>query len=102
VIQRIVFIKLAPEYADARRDVAAASREVLGAAPGVRSIFVGLPADDRTGREWDLSLHLRFADMDAVERYREHEVHRKYMDVFLRPMLDRIHVFNFTVDDDAP
>lgn len=98
MIQRVVFIKLAPEYAEQRSDVAAATREVLGTAPGVLSLHAGVPADDRTRREWDVSIVLRFSDMDAVERYREHEVHRKYVDVFLRPMLDRIRVFNFEVD----
>lgn len=101
VIERVVLIKLAPEYAGQRADVAAATREVLGTAPGVLSLRIGMPADDRTGRECDLSLHLRFADMDAVERYREHEIHRKYVDVFLRPMLDRIRVYNFEIDAPA-
>ena len=31
----------------------------------------------------------------AVEDYRAHENHRRYMDVFLRPMLAMIKVWNF-------
>ena len=34
-------------------------------------------------------------DLNAVEDYRAHENHRRYMDVFLRPMLAMIKVWNF-------
>jgi hypothetical protein len=93
----VVAIKLKPPYSNAadRAQTAAASREVLGAIPGVRAFDVGLPADGAAEKSWDLLLLLRFDDLDAVEAYRAHANHRRYMDVFLRPMLDVIKVWNF-------
>jgi hypothetical protein len=97
MIQRVVAIKLKSAYAnDADREqVAAASRDVLGAVPAVRSIDVATPADAATTRSWDLLLLLRFDDLAAVEAYRAHPNHRRYVDVFLRPMLEVIKVWNF-------
>jgi hypothetical protein len=97
MIQRVVAIKLKDAYANAgdRAQVAAASRQILGAVPGVRSIDVGTPADAAAGKSWDVLLLLRFDDLDAVEAYRGHDNHRRYMDTFLRPMLDVIKVWNF-------
>jgi hypothetical protein len=97
MIQRVVAIKLKPAYSnDAdRAQVATASREVLGGVPGVRALDVGIPADAAAGKSWDLLLLLRFDDLQAVEAYRAHANHRRYMDVFLRPMLDVIKVWNF-------
>ena len=54
-----------------------------------------VPADPRTRREWDLCLEVVLDDVDAVERYRIDPVHRAYADVFLRPMQERIRVYNF-------
>jgi hypothetical protein len=99
MIQRVVAIKLKSAYANAadREQVAKTSREVLGAVPEVRSIEVATPADAATIRSWDLLLLLRFDDLDAVETYRAHPNHRRYVDVFLRPMLEVIKVWNFEV-----
>ena len=97
MIQRVVAIKLKDAYAhDAdRAQVAAASREVLGAVPTVRTIEVATPADAATTKSWDLLLLLQFDDLDGVEAYRAHPNHRRYVDVFLRPMLEVIKVWNF-------
>jgi stress responsive alpha/beta barrel protein len=97
MIQRVVAIKLKDPYSNPedRAKVAAASREVLGAVPEVRSIEVGTPADFAAEKSWDVLLLLRFDDLDAVEVYRAHENHRRYLDVFLRPMLAVIKVWNF-------
>lgn len=95
MIERVVLIKLKPEYvADATR-VAADSEAVLRTAPGVRSMHAGPGVGRRTTERWDLGLVLRFDDMDAVQRYRAHPIHRKYLEVYLRPMLDAIEVYNF-------
>lgn len=101
MIQRVVAIKLKDHYATAedRAQVAATSREVLGAVPGVRAIEVGTPADLAAEKSWDVLLLLRFDDLEAVEAYRAHESHRLYMDVFLLPMLAVIKVWNFELRD---
>jgi hypothetical protein len=103
MIQRVVAIKLKPAYSNAadRAQVAAASREVLAVVPGVRAFDVGQPADAAAEKSWDLLLLLRFDDLDAVEAYRAHPNHRRYMDVFLRPMLDVIKVWNFELVGDG-
>lgn len=97
MIQRVVAIKLKDAYSNPedRAQVVATSREVLGAVPAVRAIDIGTPADFAAEKSWDVLLLLRFDDLQAVEDYRAHENHRRYMDVFLRPMLATIKVWNF-------
>lgn len=97
VIERVVLIKLKPEYAtdEQRAAVAEVTRTTLPGAHGVRALRVCVPADPRTRREWDLCLEVVLDDVDAVERYRTDPVHRAYADVFLRPMQERIRVYNF-------
>jgi len=97
MIQRVVAIKLKDAYAnDAdRAQIAATAREVLGAVPQVLALEVATPADARTTKSWDLLLLLRFEDLDAVEAYRAHANHRRFVEVLLRPVLDVIKVWNF-------
>jgi hypothetical protein len=97
VIERVVLIKLKPEYAtdEQRAAVAEATSTTLPGAQGVRALRVCTAADSRTRREWDVCIEVVLDDLDAVERYRVDPVHRAYSDVFLRPMLARIRVYNF-------
>src|SRR5688500_925157 len=97
MIQRVVAIKLKDAYSNPedRALVAATSLEVLGGVPTVRAIEIGTPADFAAEKSWDVLLLLRFDDLNAVEDYRAHENHRRYMDTFLRPMLSVIKVWNF-------
>lgn len=92
-----MLIKLKAAYATAeqRAAIAAATSTTLPKAEGVRALRIGTPADARTRRDWDLCLQVVLDDIDAVERYRVDPVHRAYADVFLKPMMERIHVFNF-------
>lgn len=97
MIERVVFIKLKPAYAtdEQRADVARTTETTLAAAEGVRALRVARAADPRTRREWDLCIEVVLDDLDAVERYRVDRVHRAYVDVFLKPMLAKIRVYNF-------
>jgi hypothetical protein len=97
MIERVVLIKLKPQYAtDAQRAaVVDATRTTLPAAEGVRALRVATAADPRTRREWDVCIEVVLDDLDAVERYRVDRVHRAYADVFLKPMLATIRVYNF-------
>jgi hypothetical protein len=97
VIERVVLIKLKPEYAnDAQRAaIAEATATTLRDAAGVRALRVCTAADARTRREWDVCIEVVLDDLDAVERYRVDPVHRAYADVFLKPLMDRIRVYNF-------
>lgn len=97
MIERVVLIKLKPEHAnDAQRaEVARVAASTLPQAEGVRALRVATPADARTRREWDVCIEVVLDDIEAVERYRVDKVHRAYADVFLRPLLDKIRVYNF-------
>jgi len=97
VIERVVLIKLKPEYAndEQRAAIAGATATTLRDAAGVRALRVCTAADARTRREWDVCIEVVLDDLDAVERYRVDPVHRAYADVFLKPLMDRIRVFNF-------
>jgi hypothetical protein len=100
MIERVVMIRLDAAFRDQLPEVVAATREVLAPIPGVRALRVGVPADDRTTRDWDVCIEVRFDDLAAVEVYRAHQRHRNYVEVFLRPMLERIRVWNFEVGPD--
>ena len=97
MIERVVFIKLKSEFAtdETRAQVAQTTATTLPGAVGVRDLRVATPADERTRRSWDLCIEVVFDDLEAVERYRTDPVHRKYVDVFLRPMMEKIRVYNF-------
>ncbi|HUP21868.1 MAG TPA: Dabb family protein, partial [Thermoanaerobaculia bacterium] len=95
MVERVVMVRLRPDYRKSAALVARHTAEVLGAVAELRGIRVGVPADERTRRDWDVAILLRFDDLAAVERYRAGEIHRKYFDVYLRPMLETIRVWNF-------
>ena len=97
MIQRIVLLELTPDASgeESRREVAAHSRTVLAALPGVLSVTVGVAVSDAAAPRWDLSLVLTFASTDDLEPYRVHPDHRAYVDEYLRPRLAAIEAFNF-------
>ncbi len=97
MIERVVLIKLKPEYANPEHcsTIAETTATTLQSAAGVRALRVAIASDGRTRREWDLCIEVVFDDMDAVEHYRTDPVHRAYSDGFLRPMMEKIHVYNF-------
>ena len=99
MIQRVVVVKLRDAYSndETRATVKAKTLEVLKDAHGVVGLEVGLPSDERSRKAWDLCIFVRFASMED-ELYRTDKVHRAYADVFLKPMLDTIKVWNFDVD----
>ena len=99
MIRRVVVIKLKDAWSnpDDRAAAARHTHEVLEPIDEVRTIEVSLPADPRSLAAWDLCLTLTFDDLDAAERYREDRRHRAYVDVFLRPMLEVIKVWNFDI-----
>jgi hypothetical protein len=75
--------------------IAKKSLDVLPNAARVMSVTVNIASDDRTEKDWDLCLLVRFASMQDPEVYRVDPVHRAYADVFLKPMMERIHVYHF-------
>jgi antibiotic biosynthesis monooxygenase (ABM) superfamily enzyme len=99
MVERIVLFKLKPAHATeaGRREVAAESQRVLPSLPGVRSVAVGIPADDDSLKSWDLSLVLRFDDLEAVAVYAEHPDHRAFVDNFMMPRVVVRKAWNFHV-----
>ena len=100
MIERVVLIKLRPQYcaADSLALIVRQTREVLGSIPHVRALRVGTAADDRTERAYSLCIQLQLDDLAAVEAYRAHRAHRAYVDVFLAPMMEAIRVYNYASD----
>lgn len=101
MIQRVVAIKLKDAYSndEDRAAVARHSQKVLSSIPEVLQLDVAMPGDARCRGSWDLCLLVRLEDLDAVERYRVDKTHRAYADVFLKPMLEVIKVWNFELLD---
>lgn len=97
MIDRFVFVRLKEEFVAERDDIAEYSAKVLAALPGVRSVAVGLPADDHATAAWDLSITVRFASIDEVESYRVHPDHRRYVDEYLAPRMQVIKAWNFAI-----
>ncbi|HUH02496.1 MAG TPA: Dabb family protein [Kofleriaceae bacterium] len=96
-IDRYVFVKLAAEAATpaSREEIAAYTREALGALPGVQAVRVGVPADAAATASWDLSIVVTFARIEDVEPYRVHPLHRAYVDEYLAPRTVVIKAWNF-------
>ena len=97
MIQRVVLIRLKPDFRD-EASMAAIIEETYNTLPkarGVQRLSVGSAADGRTRGDWNLALLVQFDTLEDVEAYRIDKVHRAYADVFLKPMMEKIHVFNF-------
>ena len=87
MIERFAFVKLAPVHAtdETRRALATQARETLRSLPGVLSITIGLPADEDSGKAWDLCVNVRFENLADAAVYRSHPVHRKFVDEVVAP-----------------
>ena len=102
MIERTVLIRLKPEIRPEAGTVAAHTQEVLADAVGVLQVHTAVAADDRTEQVWDLMISLRFETLEAVEQYRADPRHRKYLEVYLRPLLESIRAFNWVVSENGP
>ncbi len=101
MIERTVLIRLKPEVRPEARTVAEHTREVLAEAVGVLRVHTCVAADERTEQVWDVMIALRFESLEAVERYRVDPRHRKYLEVYLKPLLQSIRAFNWDVASEA-
>ncbi len=99
MIERIVLLQMKPDFEsrEALEAVAARSRELLPALPGVLECHVGLAADERTADSWHVALVLRFAKAEDLPPYAAHPDHRAYVDTYLRPKLASIVAHNFEI-----
>ncbi len=95
MITRYVFVRLLPDHQGEASAIAAYTREALSGLPQIRSLEVGRPADAHAAKGWDLSIAVTFDDLEAVEAYRIHPVHRAYVDDYLKPRMKVIKAWNF-------
>ncbi len=97
MIIRTVFVKLKDELCTpaGRAEFAATSQAALASIPGVISAEGGPAADDASATAWDVAMLVRFADMDAVETYRVHPIHLKYLEEVMKPAAVFKKVWNF-------
>ncbi len=99
MIERTVLIRLKPEIRSEALTVATHTQEVLGEAVGVLGVHTAVAADPRTEQLWDVMISLRFESLEAVDRYRADPRHRKYLEVYLRPLLESIRAFNWQLPE---
>ncbi|MEM9067375.1 MAG: Dabb family protein [Myxococcota bacterium] len=97
MIDRIVLFKLNDEHANAaaRAEIAAYSKAALAAIPGAIDVRVGLPADEASTKSWDLSIVVRFENLEAVKTYLTHPDHTAYVREYMRPRMVVVKYWNF-------
>jgi hypothetical protein len=96
-IERYVLLKLHIQYAtpEGRDEVVAESRRALSQVTGVRTVWVGVPADDASARSWDVAIRVTLDDVADIPAYLDDPVHRAYADEFLAPRVEFKKVWNF-------
>ncbi len=100
MVERYVFIKLKDKYSNkkGRAEVVSEAKSVLPGIPGVVDFSVGKPGDKHAKAAWDVSLRLRFLELEDVNPYKKHEDHRYFVDEFLEPRMKVIKAWNFACD----
>lgn len=97
MIERYVFVRLKPEYAADRAEIATHAQRALSALTDPVDVRVGTPSDEHADKAWDLSFAVRFESLEAVERYRLDPAHRQFVDEYLTPRTNVIKAWNFCV-----
>lgn|GEM_PF-626346 len=103
MIDRVVLVKLKKEHAtpDGRAEVAREALRVLRPLPGVVSVVAGRPADAAAEASWDVSITIRFRNLDDFGLYRAHPDHRRFVDEYLAPRSEVRKAWSFEVVDQA-
>ena len=99
-----VFVKLKGQWSNQAGvdEVIAESRRVLPSLPGVLRLRAGRPADEHSGKGWDVCLVLGFATLEDIETYRVHPLHQAFLEEFLGPRVEAKRVWNFETEEFAP
>jgi hypothetical protein len=97
MIERIVLFKLKEEYCNeaARAEFADRTRADLSALENVRSVTVGVPADEASEASWDISIVVRFDSMQDVEQYIIDPAHQAYVQTYATPRIEVRKAWNF-------
>jgi len=97
MIERHVYVKLKPEHAARKLEVADAGRRELPKVPGVVGVRVGLPADVPSAAAWDVTFTVLFERIEDVEPYRVHPTHLAFVRASLDPYAVVKKAWNFSV-----
>lgn len=99
MIQRIVIVKLidAESTPEGRQRMAAGLRAALGSIPGLRGLFVGVPADEASARSWDVSVVAHLDTVADVERFHTHPAHEAFAAAHLRPHAAVVKAWSFEI-----
>lgn len=99
MIQRIVIFKLKDEYCNdtARAEFAERTRRDLASLSQVRSVEVGVPADEASEASWDIAITLQFDSLADVHAYIVDPDHRAYVDGFASPKIEVRKAWNFEI-----
>lgn len=97
MIERHVLIKLKADYSNtaARREIAEATLKALRAIAQVRSVSVGVSADDHATAAWDLSLVVNLESLADVQPYIDDPGHQRFTHEYLRPKVEVVKHWNF-------
>lgn len=98
MVERYVFLRLKKEHTHESAKVMIEARRALEQIPRVVSFTVGAPADEHARDAWDVCMRVCFESIYDVEPYRVHPAHRRFIDEFLKPRIDVVKAWNFTVD----
>lgn len=104
MIERIVMYKLKGEYCNdaARAEFAERTRAELSALQDVRSVTVGVPADEASKASWDISIIVELDSVDALRRYMTDPAHRAYVDQYASPRIEVRKAWNFSAVAPGP
>src|SRR5829696_5384654 len=84
MIGHMVYFKLKDNTPEARKKLVDACEKYLANHDGVVFFAAGVLADefkrDVNDRDWDVALHLVFADKAAHDKYQDHMEHTKFID----------------------
>ena len=84
MIGHMVYFKLKDNSAENRQKLVAACEKYLADHDGVVFFSAGVLADDFkrdvNDRDWDVALHLVFADRAAHDKYQDHKEHLKFIE----------------------
>jgi len=97
MIERVVLYKLKNEYCNdaSRAEIAKRTRAALATLPSVRSVSVGVPADEASNASWDISIVVRFDTMEDLQKYMVDPAHRAYVDQYASPRIEVRKAWNF-------
>ena len=100
MVERVAILKLLPPHAtpEGRAEVARMALDALAPLPGVVSLTAGVPADEASLASWDVVITVRCANVEDLEAYRAHPVHRRFVEEVVVPRSQVRKVWSFEVE----